>query len=260
MPPSATIKTAPAKKPADTYFKYDKASIENTQKYIYHSHQGAIYISLSKCGLNWIGSKHMEAFIQKHLDEIKEAALLDTVGLSDPRLEVFEDHCPSKQSGESTMSKHYSRNDTPLLPWPVEIMNTQEVITWSLPELRKDICEVSGEPLTKISWGSAKHKPKEWPFEWSLMTNPTHAQLYQEEIEKQTGRPWTNTTILQEYIRIRLLAKGLNPSEHIGKYILMIYYYCQARAQLQLNLKSQEWVNNVKKDFFIISPYCEDNQ
>ena len=55
------------------------------------------------------------------------------------------------------------------------------------------------------------------------MSNPTHAQLEIEEIERIMGTTDVNSTnTLQEYIKIRLIAKGLNPSEHIGKNLLYL--------------------------------------
>ena len=206
-----------SRKPAQTYFKYDKCCIENTQKYIYHGRRAALHISHSSCGVNGIGSKNLQQFFLKYKEEINQAACLDTLGLIDPRPEVLDEHCPELKSDSAggIMRSFYSKSETPLLPWPVEIMNTQLCLDWALPELRKDICEVSGVPITKIQWGSTKHTPRQWPVNWSLMTNPTHAQHNIKEI----GEHWTNTTILQEYIKLRINSKGLDYNNHIGKFL-----------------------------------------
>ena len=112
------------------------------------------------------------------------------------------------------MGRFYSKSETLLLPCPVEIMNTQQCLDWALPELSKDIGEMSGVLITKIHWGSTKPTPRQWSVNWLLMTNPTHAQHNIKEI----GEHWTNTTILQEYIKLRINSKGLDYNNHIGKF------------------------------------------
>ena len=106
-----------------------------------------------------MATKHLQQFYDKHADEIKEAVRLDGVGLLDPRDEVRAEFYPKEVSEDSPLESFIIRNKTPYLPFPLELMNTEELILWVFPEIRRDLLKTKGLVTERIKWGEPKYEP-----------------------------------------------------------------------------------------------------
>ena len=148
-----------AKKPVKTTALYLKHCVNNSFKYSTRSRQPILTVAGSCIGIQVMATKHLQQFYDKHADEIKEAVRLDGVGLLDPRDEVRAEFYPKEVSEDSPLESFIIGNKTPYLPFPLELMNTEELILWVFPEIRRDLLKTKGLVTERIKWGEPKYEP-----------------------------------------------------------------------------------------------------
>ena len=109
------------------------------------------------------------------------------------------------------MSDFYSSNEVALLLYHVDILNEAEILQWSLPEMRKEVGEKTGEQISRLRWGEEKHRPPSWPEQvksWSSTKNPAHSQE-----DKDLAMPMVE--VFKIYAKNRIASKNLKHEDHI---------------------------------------------
>ena len=151
---------APAKKkPVKKTGNYLKACVNNVYKYSTGSRQPVLTVAGSHIGLQVMASKNLQIFYDKYAQEIKEAARLDSIGLLDPRDEIRATFFPKDIDQNSPLESFVINNTTPFLPFPLELMETAEIIPYVLAEMRRDLLETKGLLTERIFWGNPNYEP-----------------------------------------------------------------------------------------------------
>ena len=132
---------------------------------------------------------------------------LKVLGLSKISKDILKDP-KSRQLFKKIMSKPTSK-----LPCPLEFMNGNQLSSWLLSEIQKDLIEQGKAPRAMIAWGDPDYRPKCWPEEmwpWHLVGNLAHKQTNK---PKQVNIPKT----LKMAVYTRLKQLNINPATFVSE-------------------------------------------
>ena len=142
--------------PCKAYAEFERNLYENTLNYVIGSKNPALCLLDTERGPSLIGTSLMVQFAKRHMEEIREIMKAEGLGLCDPNPQVSKQHLPFKEdiSRENILSAVAATVDVPLLPFPLDIMNTPELHKWLIPQMKADLAETKNIVASKIWWSS----------------------------------------------------------------------------------------------------------
>ena len=227
--------------PCKAYAEFERNLYENTLNYVIGSKNPALCLLDTERGPSLIGTSLMVQFAKRHMEEIREIMKTEGLGLCDPNPQVSKQHLPFKEdiSRENILSAVAATVDVPLLPFPLDIMNTPELHKWLIPQMKADLAETKNIVATKIWWPSGDEtlahvsRPSFWDrieekVPWVLVSNPIHNQNNLAEFPRRPdGSRWIedNCALMRAAVEARLQSRGLDPATHIGNGSLISIIY-----------------------------------
>ena len=206
------------KKSFASYQQMLQSTLKSLAKYSKSSRRGFILVVEDNTGLHTFGTKNLKSKFLKtqkcsecNKDESWTAAARhDTLDLNSEDTENVEETAPKVGDDRNILASVYEANETPKLPFHLDLMAEKEARSWLLPELKKDLVENGSRPVNRIIWGDPKFKPKCWAddlAEWCSISNICHPQ------KNKLNVPLVK--VLKATIANRLRDKNLDPKQHV---------------------------------------------
>ena len=213
-----TMEPQQTKKSFASYQQMLQSTLKSLAKYSKNARRGFILIVEDNTGLHTFGTKNLKSKFSKEQKcsecskdgSWADAARLDTLDLNSEDLEDVEKTAPKVGDERNILASMYEANETPKLPYDLDLMAEKEARTWLLPELKKDLVENGSRPVNRMIWGDPKFKPKCWAddlAEWCTVSNICHPQ------KNKLNVPLVK--VLKATIENRLRDKNLDPKQHV---------------------------------------------